>query len=422
MNEVLNKLQTHVDSFGQLVNFNTENREYIEHEKILKETLGTFSDRLQERIGEQDTEVKLSVFIKLTQARLTEFSDRVFQYHSGLCSSNLEWEIKLKSLYIDIENKIIKVLEFLRINFSPNFDFFAKVPMWVVYEDKDVPAKKMFVINGLKEKAVDENLISIITNFLDKYQDLNSFAFENWHQYLYYKNLLSAIFNYLISDESGDDSMNIIKLLIGYNFNPLVFYNFMVEFGESIVSKRAPFEEQEIALLNLLKTVGNIRPEVSIGYNPEVQPILDSISGSILHELAIIAKLKEVESFNAIDEGGKKKAWQYFEVSTTLEELFFLLKVMQAVNFLKTRYNANLYRFVERHIKTDRIRNSNASPHYMRNIFAPKWEFSSRVVKKVRSWLTMMIAYIDAQFPEQLRILVTISFLEVPVNLYFSIA
>lgn len=422
MNEVLNKLQTHVDSFGQLVNFNTEDREYIKHENILNETLGTFSDRLQERISEQDTEMKLSVFIKLTQARLTEFSDRVFQHHNGLNSSTLEWEIKLKNLYTDIENKIIKVLEFLRINFPSNFDFFAKVPRWVIYDDKDILSKKIFVIKGLNEKAVNGSLISIITNFLDKHQDSNSFTFENWHQYLYYKNLLSALFNYVTSDESGDDTMNIIKLLIGYNFNPLVFYNFMVEFGESVVSNRVTFEEKEIGLLNLLKTVGNIRPEVNRGYNPEVQPILDSVSGSILHELSIIAKLKEVENLNMIDEGGKKKAWQYFEVSTTLEELFFLLKVMQAVCFLKTKYNANLYRFVERHIKTDRIRNSNASPHYMRNIFAPKWEFSSRVVKKVRSWLTMMIAYIDAQFPEQLRILVTISFLEVPVNLYFSVA
>lgn len=421
MNQVLNNLQTHVDSYGQLRDFNVNEKDYVKKENQLKDSWSAFSERLQERIGEQDTDEKLSVFIKITQDRLTVFADKVFQYYKEVESSTTDWQVRQKLLFKDIENEVVKVLEFLKINFSKNFNFLGKVPRWVFYIEKDVLSKKQTIITGLKRKAVDESLVLIISNFLDKFEDSGTFNFKNWHQYVYYKKLVRVLCRFVESQDSADDTLNLIKLLIGYNFNPLPFYYFMVEFTENMIVQSAPFEEQEITLLHLLKVVGNIRPEVSKGYNPEVQPILESVRGSILSELEIIGKIKEVVNPDIIGGTGQKKGWHYFEVSSTLEELFFFFKVMRAVNFIKTRYNANLYRFVERHIKTDRTKNSNASPQYMRNIFAPSWEFSPKVVRKVRSWLTTMVAYIDTHFPEQFKILLIILFLKVPVNPDFLI-
>ncbi|RLJ77365.1 hypothetical protein [Pedobacter alluvionis] len=422
MNEVLNKLHIHVDSFGQLKNFNPEGREYAKKESQLKETWSSFSERLQQRIGEQDTDEKLSVFIKITQDRLTDFADKVFEYYKEVESSTTECQVKQKLLFNDIENEIVKVLEFLKLNFSNCFNYFGKVPRWIFYINKDVVTKKNSIISGLEKKSVNEDLIVIISSFLDKFQDSGTLNFKNWHQYIYYKKMVRALCKFVESPDTDDDTMNLIKRLIGYNFNLVTFYYFMVDYIEKMVVKNAPFEEPEITLLQILKNVGNIRPELSNGYNPEVQPILESVNGSILHQLSVIAKLKQVDIPDITGGTRQKKAWHYFEVSSTLEELLFFFKVMQAISFIKTRYNSNLYRFVERHIKTDRTRNPNPSPQYMRNIFAPSWEFSPKVVRKVRSWLTRMIAYIDAHFPDQLRILLIILILRVPADLFYSAA
>jgi len=91
-----------------------------------------------------------------------------------------------------------------------------------------------------------------------------------------------------------------------------------------------------------------------------------------------------------------------FSVSTTIEELFFLMRVMLDVRFIKTQYKANLYNFVSNHIKTDR--SSNPSTQYMRNVFGFNRTVPLRIVKKIRFWLVTMISYIDSNFGDHLRL------------------
>lgn len=415
MIEVLTRLQTFADAFGELKDFSCEDSEFAETENGLKDTWSAFSERLQQRIGEQDTEEKLSVLIKVTQDRLTDFADQVFEYYKGVEVSNTELEVRMMKLFKDIENEVVKILEFLKINFSNSFNFNGKVPRWVFYLNKDVLPKKIQIVSGLQSKCVNDDLILVIKDFLDLFDETESYGAKNWHQYVYYTRIVNALCRFVQSPETQDDTSRLIKLLIGYNFNLLTFYEFMLEYHFSFVDQHAPYEEQEIDLLQLLKLVENIRPEIKRGFNPEVQPISESISGSLRRELLHISNMKEIQSPAILNGTANKKSWFYFGVATTLEELFFLMKVMVGIRFIKTRSNANLYRFAERHIRTDR--SASPSPQYMRNIFSPSWEFSPKVIRKVRSWLMAMITYIDTHFVEQLKVLIVIWFLKDPAVL-----
>jgi len=197
-------------------------------------------------------------------------------------------------------------------------------------------------------------------------------------------------------------SIKFIKLLIGYNFNPLVFYEYLLDYIGQVVSDEMPYEEQEMELLGLLRTIENIRLECKEGYNTEVVPILESVSSFIQRELDILVKMKEVIAPHPQNGSRGRISDYYFEVSTTLEELFFLMRVMLEVRFLKTKFKSNLYSFVAKHIRTDRSKNPSAQ--YMRNIFGPNREVPSRIIRKVRSWLMMMVNYIDANFGNQLKL------------------
>ncbi|RZJ79384.1 MAG: hypothetical protein EOO20_26910, partial [Chryseobacterium sp.] len=344
MIEVLNRLQTSVDALGELKDFSLKDSDYAEKENGLKDTWIAFSERLQQQIGEQDTEEKLSVFIKLTQDRITDFADLVFEYYKGVETSTTELEIRMKNLYKDIENKAVRVLEFLKMNFSKSFNFYATVPRWVFYVNKDVLSKRNQIISGLESKAIDNDLILVIMDFLDLFDESETCSAKNWHQYVYYTKLVEGLCLFVESPETEDDMIRLIKLLIGYNFNPLTFYEFMLEFTSGVVDPHAPYEEQEIELLHLLRIMENIRPEIINGYKPDVQPILESVSGSIRRELELIAKMKEVQAPAILNGTASKKSWYYFEVASTLEELIFFVKVMIGVRFIKTDSNANLYR------------------------------------------------------------------------------
>lgn len=420
MIEVLTRLQTFADAFGELKDFNLKDGEYAEKESGLKDTWSAFSERLQQRIGEQDTEEKLSVFIKITQDHLTEFADQVFEYYKGVEASTNELGVRMKKLFNDIENEVVRVLEFLKMNFSKSFNFYGNVPRWVFYVNMDVVSKKSLIISGLQNKAVNNDLVLLIHRFLDYFQATEAYSARNWHQYVYYTRVVNMLCRFMDLPDSEEDTIRLIKLLIGYNFNTLTFYEFMLEFVSRVVDPHAPYEEQEIELLRLLKMIENIRPEIRKGYNPEVPPLLESVSGSIRRELQLITKMKEVQAPAILNGTANRKSWYYFEVATTIEELIFLIKVMVGVRLIKTDSNANLYRFVERHVRTDRT--VNASLQYMRNLFSPSWVFSSKVIRKVRVWLMSMVTYIDTHFSEQLKIFLFIWFLRDPAILDLLIA
>jgi hypothetical protein len=104
---------------------------------------------------------------------------------------------------------------------------------------------------------------------------------------------------------------------------------------------------------------------------------------------------------NAVNSKSGRKSSYYFDVSMTLEELFFLLKIMVEVRLIKTKFKSNLYSFVATHIRTERTKNP--SEQYMRNIFGPNREVPSRVIRKVRTWLMTILNYIDTHFGDQLK-------------------
>jgi len=409
MIEVLTRLQTCANAFGELQDFRLKDSEYAEKENGLKDSWSAFSERLQQRIGEQDTEEKLSVFIKITQDRLTKFADQVFEYYKGVEGSTSELEVRMKKLFKDIENEVVRVLEFLKVNFSKSFNFYGTVPRWVFYVNMDMLSKRSQIISGLESKAINKDLILVIKDFLDLFQEAEAYNAKNWHQYIYFTRMVNRLCRFVESPDTEEDMIRLIKLLIGYNFNPLTFYEFMLEFASGVVDQHAPYEEQEIELLHLLKIIENIRPEINKGYKPEVQLISESVSGSIRRELELIAKMKEVQAPAILNGSASKNSWYYFEVASSIEELIFLMKVMIGVRFMKTDSNANLYRFIQHHIRTDRT--AGASTQYMRNIFSPSWIFSQKVIRKVRAWLMLMVTYIDTHFADQFKVFFLIWFL-----------
>lgn len=354
---------------------------------------------LETRINEQDD--KLAMFIKMAQNTLTEFSNNLYHLHQQFepCSDNCRSDIQDCLKEIGLQS--MKKLEELFDNYPDHFDVNGNIPFWLVYNNKQAIPLHKTIIHKMQVKHIEPDLILILDSYLIGLHHPENNAIKSWRQYLYMQNLVDLLVVYLDQAEVGE-TMKLIKLLIGQNFNPLPFYEFFLEYAVTIVSPDMPYEDQEMEWLVLLKIIDNIRPEIKDGYNTEVPTILESISSYVHRELDIISKMKAVIAPFPTDGKEKRGSNYYFSVSTTIEELFFLLRVMLEVRFIKTRYKANLYSFVANHIKTDR--SNNPSAQYMRNVFSMNKVVPIRIVKKIRFWLVAMITYIDTHYTDCLKL------------------
>lgn len=364
---------------------------------VLYEIWTEITSDLESLRKEQDNPAKLSMFIKIAQNNLTEFANHTYQFHQQFEPYSSQYGLDIKDCLKEIGIQIVKSLEVLFNYYTIHFDLNGTVPFWLIYNNnRAIPLHKT-IIDQMKVNCIDPELISVLDGCLICLHQPGANQIRSWRQFFYMKHLAEELAIHL--DQPGsNDTIRLIKFLIGRNFNSLPFYEFFLEYTITVVSPDMPYEDQEMEYLVLLKTIENVRLEIKDGYNTEVLSILESISGFIDRELSLIAKKKAIMAPFSL--GGKENRGSnyYFSVSATIEELFFLIRVMLEVSFIKTPSKANLYSFVANHIKTDR--SNNPSAQYMRNVFGLNKVIPLKVVKKIRVWLVTMIAYIDANFKD----------------------
>ena len=367
----------------------------------LKTMWSEFIIDLENRIREQDNRVKLSTVVRIAQNNLTEFADHIYRIYQsgGSCSGN--YCLEIEDLLNDMGTETVKSLEFLHDNYTAYFDVNATVPVWLIYNNKAAIPMHKTIVDAMEAGRVNPELILILDSYVEALHQPGGAKIRCWRQFVYMQNLVAELTIHL-EQSAPAETIKLVKLLIGYDFNPLPFYEFFLGYALTIVSPDMPYEDQEMEWLILLKTIDNIRPEVKAGYNTEAPSIQESISGYIQREIDTIAKMKAVMAPYPLNEKDKRGSNYYFSVSTTIEELFFLIRIMLDVSFIKTRYKANLYSFVANHIKTNR--SNNPSAQYMRNIFGFNKVVPLRVVKKIRFWLVAMISHIDSNFSDHLKL------------------
>ncbi|MET4141670.1 hypothetical protein [Pedobacter sp. UYP1] len=352
---------------------------------------------LESRLKEKSSFGKLAIVVKMAQNSLTDFSNDIYHLHQQLEPCGNHCRLELRDCLKEIGLLVVKTLEDLFNNYAIHFNLNGILPLWLVYNNKEAIAVHKTIIHKLQVKHLEPELILTLDSYLFGLHNPENNKVKCWSQFHYMQHLVEELVVF-IEQLKDWETIKLIKFLIGQNFNPLPFYEFFLEYAVTIVSPDMPYEDQEMEWLVLLKMTDNIRPENKTGFNSEVPTILESISGFIHRELEIISKMKAVMIPFPLEKRGSNF---YFSVSITIEELFFLIRVMLAVRFIKVRYKANLYSFVANHIKTDR--SNNPSAQYMRNVFSMNKVVPARIVKKVRFWLVAMITYIDTHFTNCLK-------------------
>jgi hypothetical protein len=390
------RLQSFISAFGELEDFHdTGSLEFQQHYKT---NFANFQREIETCIAEQDSMKKLTVHIRYAQVTLTRIANKM----QGYCSDALAGNgfANLLELYRDIYREMIEILEYLHSYYSAHFDNDGLLPEgFRELKGLAIKIQATATVGMLQKRAVDTRLLKILENYLNCMHCPCDFHIETWRQYDYLLDMHKALEHFSETPVAEDQTYQLIALLIGYNFNPGLFYEYMRQYATELANPDSPFEEQELALIDLQAEIRDIRREHKAGYDTELDFIGDSIAQSIERAIGKVARLKEI--YREENNLAEKRSNFYFDLHCTLEELFLLFRILMNLKFLSTRYKARLYAFVKRHIHTERT--GIPSEKYMRNIFGPERKVPTVTIKRLRAGLVLVLDYIDFYYQDQLK-------------------
>lgn len=376
-----------------LEDFAVNPNEYESRRKTLQENWYNIRSMIDAQLYAQDVQKNFSITVTSIQKRLTDIANATYHhYKKFLDDSNNDLMV---SFLEEFGNDVSGSVEYLSVHFPDYFDRKKGIPLWLPHANKHISSLRARIVHNLMEKRTDATLTLIMEEHLDCLQLPGDFRVKNWHQYEYLMDISEELERFAHIPPTSDCTLSLIKLLIGHNFNPLAFYEFLLRYKSKVAGKdENPYEEQEMALLELLETIQDIRPERKDGYNTEAPNIGESISGSIKRELEIIRQRKSILSPFPIN--GNRIPPYYFEVTCSLKELFLIIRVMVKTGFIRVKSLSSMFEFAKRHIKFKTTKEP--SERYMRNLVGKTQVVPRELAMKVRTLLAVMINYIDSYY------------------------
>lgn len=293
-------------------------------------------------------------------------------------------------------DEIHQLLEHIKTYFSAHFDVNSELPSGFAH-GYSMRHKSFFeqILDKISRFEFSKELKALVRNFIESSGGSDKFALRTWLQLDYLILAVGIIGNFFDDPPTSDLDLELLKLLIGIDFNSIQVYAFFVKYIERITLSEASFQEQQEQLLYLLKVFRQVRQEAGPSYDPKVQPLKVSVIESLEAEIAYLEQKEKLylQNFKSTNPDSPSKF--YFTVAVTLAELMFFFRVMLEVKMIFTKFNSYLYEFISNHIRTERA--ENISKKSMRNHFNNK-PFPDRVVQNVKSWLEKMIHHINLYY------------------------
>lgn len=324
------------------------------------------------------------------QEQLTQLADTV----SLLCFNSVVGEETHRITELLLSG-IFQTLQYLEQQYSQVFNYDAALPANFVqlarYNDNHLRRLEELVSGS----QIDQELAVLLMQFFTSDSQSYRFKINSWRQWLYRESLLITITDHLEHHSEKDQTLDILKMLVGFELNSIQFYAYWIKYIEQITISDTSLPEQQQELLYLIKVVRQVRTEVPVGFSSESPSLKSSVIECLDAELSYITEKEKVylQSFKTYNAENSTKF--YFRAALTLAELMFFFRVALETGMMSTKFNSYLYEFISKHIQTQRA--ENISKKSMRNHFNNK-PFPDRIVLSVRHWMEKMIEHIDLTY------------------------
>lgn len=385
----LDRLQAHIQEIGWQRSSKLKGYKY--HNLLASQdiTIAQFKNRLNERLAEQYNPNKLNMFVRNVQVQLTlvgnSLCPRMYNQLIAEESSNM---LVLKRL---ISEEIMDVLGFLNTYFAPGFDCSMNLPNCFLLTG----VRHQPLILRLGSKNIQIKLIDILHNHLNSTTDPTDAGTMTWRQYEYLNHLSGMLYCFANSASSEDDNFKLILCLIGYNFNSLLFYEYMLEYIDSLLSTYEGFDTRQATLTSLLIRIEDVRTEKIDGYDIGVTNIRDTLCEAIQRKLTFVKGIVESEFEQIVNNPKGKSGYHFFEVKVSLKQVLFQIWVLIEMELLLVKYHVMIFEFIQRFVRTKRT--NRPSSGYMRNTFG-RAHVRATMVKSFRDTLMKIVNFLDTEF------------------------
>jgi hypothetical protein len=391
MAAALTKLKGFIQTYTSLIFANISEVELDELKSFITQAISTIRWEIEDDVSLMKDQSAKTIYILALQFQLTYLADGIngFQHDN----SNL---LIASGLFDWLSFSIYELLEHVREYFGDYFDFDAELPLHFFERYGSANPLLGNVFNErLTSNNVDPELSALILGFSHATNKTERFRIRTWRQWDYLVKTVRIISEFLENPPKEDIDLELLKLLIGKEFNSIQVYAYFLKYIEKITLSEAEFHEQQQDLIYLLKIFQQVRVDAQHLYDPKVQSLKLSVIESLEAELAYLEQKEKLYTQNFKITTPNEPSKFYFVVAVTLAELMFFFGILLEVAFIQTKFKSYLYEFVNNHIKTERA--ENISKKSQRNHFSNK-PFPDRIVQSIRSWLQKMINHIDQHY------------------------
>jgi len=339
------KFNAHLEEMGWQKRTKLKSYAYHNYLVCQNNIIAQFKAQLEQRLAEQESPARLNMFVRSVQVQLTLLGNNLCNPTSAELS--IEGPSHIQTLKRLAGEAIMEILEYLHVYFAPGFDTSMSVPNCFI----PMKGKHQSLMLKLREKSIDDRLLKILDNYLNSITDPINIAVKSWRQLDYLDDLSGVLLFFANSAPTEDDNLKLILLLTAYNFNNVIFYEYVLEYINGIAGNNELNGTEEAKLKNLLFKMEDVRTERTTGYDTTVPIMRETLCKALKRKLSIVKSTGDEQYSQMINNTKGKSGLHFFEVKEPLKQVLFILWVLTDMQLFVVKYHEKLFDFMHRFVK-----------------------------------------------------------------------
>lgn len=339
-----------------------------------------------------DDRSRSAIYIEFITGELILLSDLWYDY--GPERLNQEevvatgFSVLVGSLMKELNNLLLHLIE----NYPAYFHRHATAPEAFkdLYRQRLSQAATAF-LSELRRKGNDKDLFRLLDAYLNSLNKETQFKVETFYQ-LEYLSDLTVSMHQLLKEEGVHLESQIYKKLLLNNFNHPDFAYLYIMRVKKEYQQAESYREELLEVATQLRILQQY-PSSSRSFNPEAEPLKESLIKSFSEEIKYTQQLHELDLHEQSGHGSRPEPKVFFTVSITLEQLLFLFRLLIETGIIIIRRKSDLYDFVHLHIGTEERKAFSRGS--LRNAFSSRRQATA---KKIKDVLMEMVRLINQKY------------------------
>lgn len=248
-------------------------------------------------------------------------------------------------------DRLSGLLKYLEEHFPEYFNQDMKLPI-VAREQacKELSLFRDSMTLKFAEHNVDVGLVELLKNSLSDFTEGNeSISFRRFY---YLPQLMESVLNLTREGMPCSETIDLIRVLLHYNYNTQAFYSYLVKYITWSVNKASLISEKLDQLAYYLKFSNQEYPIAGVAFDHHSPPINVQIAEWVSQEIQYLKSKRQLLSTISAEEVVSNEFRLNFDLSVS--QVAFLFRAFIEAGVIQNENTSELIRFLTKYVKTKR--------------------------------------------------------------------